>query len=267
MKSKILLTSLVAMLSVGSAFADTYVTASSSCDTEVLGATNVGNKAATIEADWAINTYNIRYNNMTGATNHVNNPATYNIEQTPITLSNPTKVGYDFDGWFENASLAPETAVTTLSSNNLPSPDEDGAYKDLWAKWDLHTYNCAAGTYLNTATGECVSCPAGSSCTGGNQDVEHDPIITECTGNTYSAAGASSCTACAAGYTANGAHTECTADGITLTWTVDGQPADGGAATCTYDETIGTLPTQPTKPGYHFVGWKVKTETDTQTEP
>ena len=53
---------------------------------------------STLYAQWSVKVYDIAYN-LNGGTNSAANPATYTIEDTPLTLENPSKIGYIFDGW------------------------------------------------------------------------------------------------------------------------------------------------------------------------
>ena len=76
--------------------------------------------------------YTITYNNMAGATNNVNNPATYTIADSTITLADPTKNGYTFGGWYSDSTL--ENSVTTI-------PQGSTGNKTLYAKWTPVTYN------------------------------------------------------------------------------------------------------------------------------
>ena len=76
-------------------------------------------------ATWNIITYNITYNGVEGATNP--NPADYTIESEAITLDTPTKDGYTFAGWFDNAEFT-GSAVTTITAGSTGD-------KTFWAKW------------------------------------------------------------------------------------------------------------------------------------
>lgn len=60
----------------------------------------------TLYAKWTPTTYDITYEGLEGATNSVNNPATYTIESETITFVAPgERAGYDFAGW-SPASIA-----------------------------------------------------------------------------------------------------------------------------------------------------------------
>jgi len=85
----------------------------------------------TLYAVWSANNYNITYN-LDNGTNNVNNPLSYTEETETITLADPTKNGYTFDGWFSESTF--DTQVTTI---------EKGSTGDvtLYAKWTLKPYN------------------------------------------------------------------------------------------------------------------------------
>ena len=78
--------------------------------------------------------YTITYN-LDGGTNNPNNPTGFN-EGDKVTLLEPTKTGYDFDGWYTNSSYSgqPVTEIT-ISTDYV-----------LYAKFDLHKYTI---TYNN----------------------------------------------------------------------------------------------------------------------
>ena len=72
--------------------------------------------------------YQIKYENMSGAVNHPDNPATYTIEDT-IILNTPEKAGYTFQGWFLDSGLTQEiTQIEPGRTGNIT----------LYAKWDLN---------------------------------------------------------------------------------------------------------------------------------
>lgn len=78
-------------------------------------------------ATWNIITYNITYNGVDGATFSTANPTTYTVESEAITLDIPTKDGYTFAGWFDNAGFT-GSAVTTITAGSTGN-------KTFWAKW------------------------------------------------------------------------------------------------------------------------------------
>ena len=88
-------------------------------------------------AKWTANTYNITYN-LNGGTNNSANSATYTYG-TGLTLLSPTKTGYTFGGWYDNAGFT-GSAVTEIRTT-------DTGVKELFAKW--------------TKTIEIVESPAG----------------------------------------------------------------------------------------------------------
>ena len=80
----------------------------------------------TVEAKWAINSYDITYD-LAGGVNSPENPTSYTIESGLITLKEPTRVGYTFVGWYNGEQL-----VTTIDSNTLENIT-------LTAKWKITT--------------------------------------------------------------------------------------------------------------------------------
>ena len=88
---------------------------------------STGNREYT--ATWTPITYNITYTNAVNGTDGVTNtnPTTYTIESEAITLDAPTKDGYTFAGWFDNAGFT-GSAVTTITAGSTGN-------KTFWAKW------------------------------------------------------------------------------------------------------------------------------------
>ena len=95
----------------------------------------VANSTLNVYVKFKLSTYTITYANMTGATNHASNPATYNYESSAITLQTPTKEGYTFGGWFTNADLLAEHAAGTPAIANHSTGD-----KTFYAKWTAYSY-------------------------------------------------------------------------------------------------------------------------------
>ena len=78
---------------------------------------------------WTLHNYSINYE-LNGGTNSALNPTSYTIEDT-ITLNDPQKDGYTFDGWYSDSDFTNE--VTTINGDEL---------RDyvLYAKWTANIY-------------------------------------------------------------------------------------------------------------------------------
>ena len=66
----------------------------------------------TLYAKWELVIYSIVYE-LNGGTNAETNPDTYNIENLPLTLADPTKAGYTFLGWYNG-----ENKVETIAKGS-----------------------------------------------------------------------------------------------------------------------------------------------------
>ena len=82
--------------------------------------------ALTVYADWTPIDYDIIYN-LDGGTNNPANPDEYNVETPDITLADPTKDGYDFEGWYEDEEFT--TPITEI-------PEGSTGDIDVYAKWN-----------------------------------------------------------------------------------------------------------------------------------
>lgn len=74
----------------------------------------------TLYAYWSLATYTITYV-LNGSTNHVDNPATYNIDTATITLGDSSRLGYTFNGWYDNTDFTGDavTQIAKGSSGNV----------------------------------------------------------------------------------------------------------------------------------------------------
>ncbi|MCL2629063.1 MAG: InlB B-repeat-containing protein [Oscillospiraceae bacterium] len=97
-----------------------------------ISATDTGNKE--FWAKWTVNTYTITYN-LDGGTQQAGTWGSYTFGTALALPTSPTKTGYTFGGWFDNAGLT-GSAVTTISAT-------DTGNKEFWAKWTPNTYTIA----------------------------------------------------------------------------------------------------------------------------
>ena len=80
---------------------------------------------------WAVTEYTVTYH-LDGGVNHVDNPVSYNLNTAAVNLKNPTKVGYDFGGWY---------AAEDFSGSKVTKLEAKSPYgnKDFYAKWTQKT--------------------------------------------------------------------------------------------------------------------------------
>ena len=95
-----------------------------------------------VQANFSAITYDITYN-LDGGTNDADNPTNYTIETPTITLKDPTKTGYKFNGWYSEAGFTNKvTEIATGSTGN----------KTFYAKWTENKSTITVTT-ANTAQG------------------------------------------------------------------------------------------------------------------
>jgi len=89
-------------------------------------------------AKWTPVDYTITYN-LDGGTNDSSNPVKYTIESEGITLANPTKTGYIFDGWYtENTFENKKTDIYQGSTGDIT----------LYARWVNYVYTYSLANSL-----------------------------------------------------------------------------------------------------------------------
>lgn len=93
-------------------------------------------------AKWTPTPFNITYY-LDGGTNNANNPATYTVESAEIALLDPTKDGYDFQGWYADSEF--QTPSNTIAAGSTGD-------KTFYAKW-------AVNPCTNTLTIQCEDNP------------------------------------------------------------------------------------------------------------
>ncbi|NCC13422.1 MAG: hypothetical protein EOM32_08630, partial [Spirochaetia bacterium] len=76
--------------------------------------------------------YTITYHVLDEATNPSSNPSSYTVESATIQLSDPSRTGYTFAGWYSSSNYTGE-AITHI-------PQGSSGPKHLYAKWTGNTY-------------------------------------------------------------------------------------------------------------------------------
>ena len=106
---------------------------------------NTGDRSYT--ATWTPTVYAIACDLKGGAVAS-ENPQTYTIESDPITLTNPTKEGYNFAGW-TGTDLDEATMAVTIPTGSIG----DRAYTATWTAVEYTiTYDLKGGTATNPET-------------------------------------------------------------------------------------------------------------------
>ena len=102
-------------------------------------ASYTANKSVKLYAVWQANTYNISYV-LNGGTNNSSNPSTYTYGKG-ATLSNATKQGYTFDGWYTESTF--ENKITSISTTQTGNITVYAKYNEI--TYTL-TYDLAGGS-------------------------------------------------------------------------------------------------------------------------
>ena len=136
-------TTLTAVAATGYTFAGWYT--DSKVSSELESTVNPAG-ATTYYAYYQANQYTITYN-LNGGTNPNNAPTSYNVTTATFNLPTPTKTGYTFEGWYENAEFTGD-AVTQIAKGSTGD-------KTFYAKWLANKYivkfnaNGGTGTMLD----------------------------------------------------------------------------------------------------------------------
>ena len=102
-------------------------------------ASYTANKSVKLYAVWQANTYDISYV-LNGGTNNSSNPSTYTYGKG-ATLSNATKQGYTFDGWYTESTF--ENRITSISTTQTGNITVYAKYNEI--TYTL-TYDLAGGS-------------------------------------------------------------------------------------------------------------------------
>lgn len=200
-------------------------------------------------------TYKITYN-LNGGTNNSSNPSYYNVLYG-VSLKNPTRTGYAFDGWYIG-----DTKVTGINEGKTAwFTSADNLYQELAsrktgnitleARWTLNKYtlsfNPNGGTVNPTSKTVSYGNPYGNLPTPTKKGSRFLGWFTEKDGGTQ----VSSTTTMGASNVTLYAHW----NSIEYTVSFNASGEFGGLnKTYTSGQVLGLLPT-PTKAGYTFLGW------------
>jgi uncharacterized repeat protein (TIGR02543 family) len=81
--------------------------------------------SVTLYAQWKKTSYTITYK-LNGGKNNSKNPSSYKITTATITLKNPTRSGYQFEGWYTDSKY--KNKITKIAKGSTGN-------KTLYAKW------------------------------------------------------------------------------------------------------------------------------------
>ncbi|MFV0362877.1 MAG: InlB B-repeat-containing protein [Suipraeoptans sp.] len=117
--------------------------AESAFTTAVTSISNTATGDKDLYSKFTKDTYKITYSGLDGASVS-GNPSTYQVDTATFTLNNPTKAGYDFDGWIKNGTGAASTtqAVTIGSVGDIT----------FEATWSAKTYTVTFDVAENEGT-------------------------------------------------------------------------------------------------------------------
>lgn len=97
---------------------------------DASGLTTLAGTTVTLYAQWNKTKYTITYK-LNGGKNNSANPASYTVTTAAITLKDPTRTGYTFDGWYTDSKYKNKvTKIKKGSTGNIT----------LYAKWTAHKY-------------------------------------------------------------------------------------------------------------------------------
>ncbi|MDR3130058.1 MAG: InlB B-repeat-containing protein [Treponema sp.] len=97
----------------------------------IEGLINNETNKITMYAHWETTSYTITYNNTTEVSSNPN-PNSYTINSLPFSLMSPTRTGYDFAAWYDNAEFT-GNPITHISADRI-------GITGLYAKWTGKSY-------------------------------------------------------------------------------------------------------------------------------
>ena len=133
-------------------------------DVDFHDSASVSNLATTngavvdLYAVWTSDAYSITYNLGINATNGSGNPTTYNVDQTPINLADPSRPGYTFTGWTVESAQIGKVNLTGDESIKRTIPAGTIGNLTVTANWVVNsytiTYNANGGSPVNAQSYE-----------------------------------------------------------------------------------------------------------------
>ena len=159
-----------------------------------------------------------------------------------VTLSVPTKEGYDFSGW----ELISGNSI--LSGNSITIGSEETTIKATWIKKVTLTLNLDGGTITSNASG--VYSRKASVTLGTPTKTGYDFSKWQITAGDSTLSG----NKLTIGTTDTTIKAIYTAKKYTVTYNANGGTVSGTSKSVTYNAKYGTLPT-PKRAGYSFLGW------------
>lgn len=106
----------------------------------IITETATGRKVLRLYACWKPKEYTITYKGIgTGAEYENPNPAVYTKADSDIKLKTPTRVGYDFAGWYTDSRMTKPEG--DLKADDVAVQTSEGVNKTFYAKWTPRLYN------------------------------------------------------------------------------------------------------------------------------
>ena len=207
----------------------------------------------TLYAKWSANTLTVTYNSNGGSA--VSNGSTTTAGTISSAPVSPTKIGYDFAGWFTNAGLTTQAVFPNFVHGQTSN-------FTLYAKWTSGSFSL---TYEYNG-GDPGNGIAAFGYTTGDSAISL-PAPTK-TGYTFAGWFADSGfqNAVVGDQTPSAdltLYAKWTADALTVTYNSNGGSAVSDGATYTA-ATISSAPASPTKQNYTFAGWYTNSGLSTQ---
>ena len=204
---------------------------------------SAGNKSYT--AHWTPVTYTITYD-LAGGSVSTANPSSYTIESDAITLTNPTKEGYEFVGWTGSNGETPEKPVTIAKGST--------GNKSYMANWTPKSYTITYDLDGGSASGNPASYTIESSAITLIDPIKEGYEFVGWTGSNGETTEKS--VTIPTGSTGNKSYTaHWTPKTIVVTFNCNGGEG-GGEETYTYDVNNQKIHTMCTKEHYVLSGWK-----------